>query len=115
MSRHRLKRYRVAFPAAGKTAVYDVEALSRPQALMMGYKKLREGGLIPVEKANAVEDYKATVVCFDEPEPAPKYDERGMPIKTAPGQRHPSPRVKGGGPPAPSLPKGRRGVIKGQT
>lgn len=108
-----VKRWRVEFQKTG--ASYELEAPSRQTALILGYRKLQEEGLVPAD-ANAVEDFKATAYCLDEPPPTSKYDGRGMLRKPAPGKRHPAPQVSGGkGPPAPALRPGMKGRIKGST
>lgn len=125
-----MKRYRVTFPDLN--VKYEVEAPSRPRALVAGLAKLNEAGLRPVE-INTTEqrpgwskesaegsgytqtDVRCQVYCLDEPPPSSKYDEKGHLRKVPNGKRHPAPvRAASGGVPAPSLPPGR-GIIKGRT
>ena len=126
----RLKRYRVTFP---KLKIdYEVEAMSRPQALLKGLEMLRADGHEPAEtdageqrpgwsKESAdgsgytQSDTTCRVYCLDEPQPSAKYDEQGHLRKVPPGKRHPAPISASGGLPAPALRPGQKGTIKGRT
>jgi len=124
-----VKRYRVTFPDL--KVHYEVEAPSRPRALLKGLELLGKDGHTPAE-TDATEqrpgwskesaegsgytktDTRVQVYCLDEAPPSAKYDEQGHLRKVAPGKRHPAPISAGGGLPAPALPPGR-GKIKGRT
>ena len=109
-----LKRYRVTFP---KLKIdYEVEAMSRPQALAKGLNLLRNDGHVPAETDTTEQrpgwskesaegsgytqsDTTCQVYCLDEPQPSAKYDEQGHLRKVAPGKRHPAPIGLVGGAP----------------
>lgn len=125
-----MKRYRVTFPDT--KSVYDVEAMSRPEALVKGLELLRKDGheVAEVDKSEqrpgwskesadgsgyTRSDTTCQVYCLDEPQPSTKFDGQGHPRKVAPGKRHPAPIRGGPAAPPPALPPGHPGKVTGST